>query len=232
MKEYFGRDLEAMSFAHNYHKWILTEFSPYLGDIVAEVGAGMGNFSEFLLGDGIQQLVSFEPSENMFGALQERLLDRRNADTVNAYFEEKSHLYKNHFDSICYVNVLEHIEDEENALSHAYNALRKSGHILIFVPALPCLYSNLDRNVGHFRRHTKRSLSNVVQNAGFSIKKAHYFDMLGIIPWYIAFVLLKRTITASNVSAYDKSIIPVTSRIERLARPIIGKNLILIGEKP
>jgi hypothetical protein len=71
-----------------------------------------------------------------------------------------------------------------------------------------------------------------VQNAGFSIKKAHYFDMLGIIPWYIAFVLLKRTITASNVSAYDKSIIPVTSRIERLARPIIGKNLILIGEKP
>jgi hypothetical protein len=42
--QYFGKDLEAMSFARNYHKWILSEFLPFLGSSVAEVGAGTGNF--------------------------------------------------------------------------------------------------------------------------------------------------------------------------------------------
>ena len=42
--EYLGRDLEAMSFAKNYHKWIIEEFKPYFGKNVAEVGAGSGNF--------------------------------------------------------------------------------------------------------------------------------------------------------------------------------------------
>ena len=47
--EYFGKDLEAMSFAQNYHQWILEICSPYLGKVVAEIGAGTGNFSDFLL---------------------------------------------------------------------------------------------------------------------------------------------------------------------------------------
>ena len=38
---YFGTDLEAMSFARNYHEWIADEFRPFLGNSVAEVGAGM-----------------------------------------------------------------------------------------------------------------------------------------------------------------------------------------------
>ena len=62
--EYFGKDLEAMSFAVNYHRWILSEFSPYLGESVAEVGAGMGNFSQMILQTGIKSLAAFEPSVN------------------------------------------------------------------------------------------------------------------------------------------------------------------------
>ena len=44
---YFGRELEAMAFAVNYHKWIIDESRSYLGGSVAEVGAGTGNFSKF-----------------------------------------------------------------------------------------------------------------------------------------------------------------------------------------
>ena len=47
--EYLGKDLEAMSFAKNYHKWIIEEFKPYFGKNSAEVGAGSGNFSELIL---------------------------------------------------------------------------------------------------------------------------------------------------------------------------------------
>ena len=46
---YFGHDLEAMSFAQNYHGWIADEFVPYLGEEIAEVGAGSGDFTELIL---------------------------------------------------------------------------------------------------------------------------------------------------------------------------------------
>ena len=46
---YNGRDLEAMSFAVNYHHWILNEFRPFLGRRIVEVGAGTGGFSELLV---------------------------------------------------------------------------------------------------------------------------------------------------------------------------------------
>ena len=61
-KDYFGKDLEAMSFALNYHRWIADEFAPYIGPCVAEVGAGTGNFTEFVLRRGAKKLVAFEPS--------------------------------------------------------------------------------------------------------------------------------------------------------------------------
>src|SRR5215210_8896489 len=60
---YVGKDLEAMSFAVNYHKWILDEFRPFLGKRLVEVGAGTGSFSELLLQEKPEDLTIVEPSE-------------------------------------------------------------------------------------------------------------------------------------------------------------------------
>ena len=68
--EYFGRDLEAMSFARNYHAWVLAEIAPYLGARVAEVGAGIGSFSSLILQTDVSRLDAFEPSGNMFPSLR------------------------------------------------------------------------------------------------------------------------------------------------------------------
>ncbi len=228
---YFGKDLEAMSFAKNYHRWIIDEFKKCLGGHVAEVGAGMGSFSEYLLNADIKKLVAFEPSTNMFSLLEEKFFSNNNVETINAFFEEESYRYSDTFDSVCYVNVLEHIEDDAKALSHAYNALHHKGHILIFVPALSFLYSDLDKKLGHYRRYSKRELVEVVSSAGFTVKKVKYFDVAGIIPWYIAFVILKLSATQSNVSMYDNFVVPIMNRIERVITPPIGKNLILVGQK-
>ena len=230
-RKYFGKDLEAMSFAHNYHKWILEEFIPYLKEHVAEVGAGMGDFSNFLLGTDIKHLVAFEPSDNMFASMEKKFANNNNVDTINAFFEDQSYHYKDTFDSVCYVNALEHIENDREALSHAYKSLHHKGHILIFVPALSFLYSNLDKKLGHYRRYSKEELVEIVTSVGFSIKKVKYFDMVGIIPWYIAFVLLNSTIKESNVSMYDKLVVPIMKKVERVITPMIGKNLVLVGQK-
>jgi 16S rRNA A1518/A1519 N6-dimethyltransferase RsmA/KsgA/DIM1 with predicted DNA glycosylase/AP lyase activity len=69
---YVGKDLEAMSFAENYHRWILQIFQPYLGERLVEVGAGDGAMSELLLEHELESLVLVEPDKGMFETLATR----------------------------------------------------------------------------------------------------------------------------------------------------------------
>lgn len=229
--KYFGRDLEAMSFATNYHKWIIDEFKPYLGDKTAEVGAGTGNFSELLIDEHIKHLVAFEPSANIYPFLKDRLSENSKIETINRFFGDECYNFEKCFDSVVYVNVLEHVEDDEKELSYVYKALRIGGHALIFVPALSFLYSEFDKSLGHFRRYHKQDLAKLIQRVGFKIIKVKYFDFVGIIPWYIAFVLLKKSITGGPVSLYDRLVVPFMQKVEGVIVPPIGKNLLLIAQK-
>lgn len=224
---YFGKDLEAMSFAGNYHRWILSEFEPYLGRTVAEVGAGTGNFSRLLLGTGLERLYAYEPSRNMYPGLAAAVRDDARVITINDRFTTAPP--ETQFDSIVYVNVLEHIERDAEELHDARQALREHGHVLIFVPALSWLYSEVDRTVGHVRRYTKPALERLVTSAGFCVVKSRYFDVVGILPWYLNFVLLKASFDPNMVSVYDTMVVPVMHRLERWIAPPIGKNVLLIA---
>lgn len=230
--EYPGKDLEAMLFARNYHKWIIDTLKPFLRGNIAEVGAGSGNFSKLLLEylPGIQ-LISFEPSLNMYRKLQTVLVKEPRLQAFNAFFGERVHEFEGAFDAVLYVNVLEHIQDHYEELQLVRSSLKPGGHLCIFVPALPFLYSELDASIGHFRRYTKHQLVKLVTSVGFRITHVRYMDIAGILPWYLVFVLMKRKISGGKVSLYDKLIIPPMRLIEKLLPIPIGKNLILVAEK-
>ena len=227
--QYPGKELEAMSIAVNYHRWILDEFAPYLGENVAEVGAGNGSVSKLILERPVKRLTAFEPSQNMFPLLREALAGEGRAAVVNDFFGPR-HAQAG-FDSIAYINVLEHIEDDRAELAGALKALKAGGHLLVFVPALPWLYSDFDRQIGHFRRYRKKGLSALAGDAGFTIVSARYFDVAGIIPWYVNFVLLRNSIGSGSVSLYDRLVVPVMRNVERMVTPPIGKNVLLVARK-
>lgn len=229
MPRYPGRDLEAMSFAVNYHRWIIDEFEPYLGETIAEVGAGIGSVSKLLLGKRIKRLYAFEPSHNMYPLLEEELRQEERAKAVNDFFSP--HYAHEGLDSVVYINVLEHIQDDRAELANALEALKPEGHLLLFVPALAWLFSDLDKQVGHFRRYAKKDLTCLVTSVGFTLLKARYFDLAGVIPWYVNFVVLRNSIDSGSVSLYDRLVVPVMRRIESALPPPIGKNVLLIGKK-
>jgi SAM-dependent methyltransferase len=229
MPQYFGKDLEVMFFARNYHKWILAEFLPYIGKSVAEVGAGVGSFSSLILETKISSLKAFEPSQNMYRLLREALSQDKRAEAINDFFGRAN--TGERFDSVLYINVLEHIEDDASELSTVHRALNPNGHLLVFVPALPRLYGEPDRQVGHFRRYVKKDLVELAQRSGFSVVKARYFDVAGIIPWYINVVLHKKVIGGRSISLYDRLVVPEMRIIERFMPPPIGKNVLMVAKK-
>ncbi len=99
-----------------------------------------------------------------------------------------------HFDSyklpsVGIFDVLEHINDDVLFLKNLRDVLNKKGRIYITVPTYPALWSNEDVYAGHFRRYTKKSLSDCLNKAGFDIEYISYF--FSFLP---APIFLSRTI--------------------------------------
>ncbi len=228
---YEGRDLEAMAVAPKYHRWILSRFKPYIGRRIAEIGAGSGNFTALLAQERVDELLAVEPSEEMFPLLTKVAEDFQNVQCKKAFFGDIYTDYQNHFDSMVYVNVFEHIEQDSVELSYVHASLKSGGYLCVFVPALPMLFSEYDASVGHFRRYKKKQLRTLVEKAGFEIVDVRYFDILGIAPWYLFFTLGKRKLSAGSAKLYDTVAVPVMRRVEGVVKPPIGKNLLLIAKK-
>jgi len=229
---YEGRDLEAMSFAPRYHHWILDHFEPYIGNTIVEVGAGTGTFSEILLQRFNKEITMIEPSHEMIAQLKQRLekYPEYNSEKVYRGFTSEISL-SNPADTFFYVNVLEHIEKDEEELAWMYQNLQSGGHICIFVPAMPWLYGSHDEKVDHFRRYTRKKLIAKTEQAGFEVSKAIYFDLPGVPLWWINFVLLRREMDPGAVHLYDKFVVPVLSKFEPSRFLPLGKNVLLVAQK-
>jgi SAM-dependent methyltransferase len=234
---YPGRELESMAFALNYHRWILDIFRPYLGKRIVEVGAGSGSFSELLLETGPERLDAVEPSANMYPMLAEHLrqMDSRNIGHAHhgTLIDRAETIRRTGTpDSILYVNVLEHVEDDAAELAAMYSLLQPQGHALIFVPANPWLMGSMDRELGHIRRYTMKDLRRKCETAGFEIRLAFYFDFLGIAPWWLKYCLLQvKTLEPAAVRFYDRYVVPASRAFERVIRPPIGKNIVLVAKR-
>ncbi len=234
--EYVGKDLEAMDFAVNYHRWILDVMKPFLGKHLVEVGAGTGAFSELLLETEPRTLSLIEPSA-MFESFQINLEEQDSLTKIRGFpniFAEVAEKIKTEQspDSIIYINVLEHIEDDRLELEIIHRTLREYGRVFIFVPAIPLLFSEFDKQIGHFRRYRKGELEKKLQAVGFRILVARYFDAAGILPWLVKYRLLKSlTIESGAVHLYDKFVVPIVKPLESFLPIPLGKNLLFVAEK-
>jgi len=235
--EYTGRELESMAVAVNYQRWILGLMRPFIGRTIVECGAGTGSFSALLLQTGPSSLTALEPSVNLFPLLVERL---RSVDTarvgraLQATLQDVSAQIggSGRPDSILYINVLEHIEDDGQELSSAHGLLKPGGRILLFAPAQRWLMSAMDRQMGHHRRYTKGELVRRCREAGFTVRLAKHVDLPGIVPWWIKYRLMGSTRMESGlVRLYDRAVVPLAQLVEGLIPPPVGKNVIVVGEK-
>ena len=129
--------------------------------------------------------------------------------------------------------MLEHIEQDAQELRLAATVLRPGGTLLVFGPALEWLYGELDYKAGHYRRYSVARLRRLVREAGFEVVSLRYFDVLGVLPYLVAYRLLRRpAISGSTMWGYDRLLVPVSQLLQRVVRrPPLGKNVILVASK-
>lgn len=230
-----GHDLEAMSAAERYNRDIVRTFSPYLGRNVVEVGAGIGNISLLLLEHGLARLHAIEPDDGLYASLVDRLECHGRAASYHGFLStaiERDGIGSAPVDSIVSVNVLEHVEDDVGELATMESILRPGGHLCLWVPAMPALYSRLDRALGHYRRYRRSDLAAKLASVGFRIVHVGYRDLVGMVVWFVSCRLLGLHLTRARVRLYDHLVMPVTSFLGRWMRPPVGKNLVVVARKP
>ncbi len=229
---YSGTELDALAEAKNYYAWVLRQFEPYLGPDIIEVGAGIGTFSEFILGSPkVERLVAIEPALNTLPHLEARFAGNPRVTVMQGYLSEHRETLAGN--AIVAVNVMEHVPDDAQFLRDAYTSVASGGHLLLFVPALPALFGTRDVAFEHHRRYTRTSVRKVIEDAGWKPIRISYMNLPGIAAWFMAGRVLRKTsIAARDARTYDRFVVPLMSRLENIVEPPIGSNIVAIARKP
>jgi SAM-dependent methyltransferase len=215
-----------------YIRWQFEQFRPFLGRRIADIGCGLGNFTEhlldrdFYLGIDLDQELLHE-LENEYahrGPVKTTRLDLTSPELVPT-------LIASSVDTTLCVNVIEHVENDRLAVQNMVEALPSGGHLCLLVPALPFLFGTLDDLDGHYRRYTKEVLAHRFDGLPGKIVRLYYFNFAGIPGWFIKGRILKQKTHTDDNYALMKVVLPIVKPLERLLPPPIGMSLIAIFRK-
>lgn len=228
---YLLADQALMAHARNYFAWQSRLVLREAGRRVVEAGCGAGNFTTFLLDRELAVAVDEEPA--CIERLGTRLGERANVATLVAGIcsAEFRSLRRFRPDTCICLNVLEHIEDDLEALRSMASILSPRGRIVLIVPAFAGLYGPIDKRLGHCRRYTKKAMRLLAQAAGLRVRVMHYMNCAGFFGWWFnARVLQRDRQSAAQIRFFDRYVVPVVSTLEALLPPPFGQSLFVVLE--
>jgi SAM-dependent methyltransferase len=225
-------DLRALARATRLADWMFEQFERDAHGAVAEVGAGIGTFSERLLAGGVQSLLLIEPEPACVEALQARLGNDSRVRIAREEVPDSPSLRAalDTFDFVLCQNVLEHVRDDAAAMELMAAALRPGGRLGLLVPARPGLYGPLDRAYGHERRYTKPRVMELVQRSGLRLLDLYPFNLLGIPGWWTKNRTGATSLGTRSLAVYE-TLLPLWRPLERRLRPPWGLSLIAHAER-
>jgi SAM-dependent methyltransferase len=235
---YLIRDQQLMAEARNYFAWQASLVMCEVGCRVVEVGCGLGNFTELLRQGRAVLAFEIEPAcVEVFQSRYESDDDLRvlNRDWCATDWHDSTLPEITAFrpDSCVCINVLEHLEDDREALQRMAAVLPSGGSIVLLVPAFPALYGPIDKQLGHYRRYTRKSVRRLADGVGLQIKSARYMNSVGLVGWWVnAHILRREAQSAGQTRVFDRFVVPVLSRMERLVPPPFGQSLLVVLRKP
>jgi SAM-dependent methyltransferase len=231
-----AEDLEVMSDAENYVRWIFSELvAPHLGHRVLEIGSGIGTYSPRIAAEPkVERLTCVEVEPRLVDAARNALAASQVQKPVEHVLGDylAAPLPKDLYDTALLINVLEHLRDDRAAVRKARSELRMDGRLVIFVPAFELLMSDLDRRLGHYRRYTTGSLRQLLEGAGFTVTALRYYNLTGFLGWLWRFRILGRTEQSPGlVRFFDRVVLPVQLRVERTLQLPVGQSVYAVAKK-
>ncbi len=232
---YPGTELDLFSLAINWKRYWASLVSPYVGGRVLEVGAGAGNNTDLMQSmcrDMFTAWTCLEPDLDLIDRLKRKIDPEKPKAVVDVVHGSVADLPRSPvYDTILYIDVLEHIKDDKTELQTAAELLSINGHIIVLSPAHAFLYSEFDRWIGHFRRYTIGDLKQLTPG-GCEPVLSRYVDSAGMLVSLANRVLLRQSLpTSGQIMIWDRFFIPVSRLLDVLTLGKLGKSLLMVWKK-
>jgi SAM-dependent methyltransferase len=228
---YVGSELELFEDASNWKSYWASKIKPYLGPRVAEIGAGIGTNTQ-LLNHRATRWLCVEPDQQMARRIKWRLRAGElgpNCDVLNGRIVDLPR--KAAFDTILYIDVLEHIAKDRLELSEAGQRIVRGGYLVVLSPAHQWLYSPFDAAIGHVRRYARDTLG-VCRPEGFRLVSMQYLDSVGVMASLANRCLLRSAEpTPSQIQLWDKKLVPMSRLLDRLTGYHLGKSILAVWQR-
>ncbi len=229
---YVGSELELFREAHNWKDYYRSFVDPHLGPRVLEVGAGLGGTTQHLCRRAHESWVCLEPDAHLAG----EIAGLRSTGRLPAFCEVQvgtvgDLAIDRKFDSILYMDVLEHIEDDGAEMIAAADRLADGGKLIVLSPAHNWLFTPFDERIGHFRRYSKKSLAGAAPPSLRQLS-LRYLDSVGMFASLANRLLLHSSMpNIGQIHFWDRRLVPCSRWTDRLLGFAVGKSVLGVWEK-
>jgi hypothetical protein len=228
---YVGTELKLFSKAQNWKNYIRILIAPYIKGDVLEVGAGIGTNTCLLCLREHRKWLCLEPDINLFLDLKSTIVS---CDFDNCYLQNgtlDTLTKKQFFDSILYLDVLEHIYKDKDEIIRACHHLEVEGHLIVLAPAYQWLFTPFDTAIGHYRRYSKSKLIALLPDS-IEVVRVVYLDCVGLLANLANKLLLRqRQPMLFQLKLWDNLMVPLSKGLDPILGYNFGKTILLIGRK-
>jgi hypothetical protein len=231
-RSYAGQELELFAQARHWKSYWSEKVRPHLGKSVLEVGAGLAANTPFLLGPEQESWLCLEPDAALTAQIPTTLADHARREIVRTRTGTLRDLSANEtFDTILYIDVLEHIKDDLGEMRAALAHVSAKGKIVVLSPAHPGLFTEFDRALGHYRRYTRQSLR-ACTPAGATLLEIHALDSCGFMASVVNKLFLHQSLPSpKQIAFWDGCLVPLSRWTDPLIGFSLGKSLIAVWQK-
>lgn len=232
-KDKIKYSLLLLSKRFNYNHWIYDNIQNFIGDNILEIGAGIGNITDFIIFRKSLTLMDINQHYIDYLNAKYSFRDESNFRALHADIQniQSSSLAGKKFDTIICLNILEHLKNDQKAIENMTALLQPHGRLIILVPALKTLYGSMDISFEHYRRYNKRDLKALLYGQNLKIVNFYYMNFLGLLGWFFNGRILKKKELPENQTKLFDTLVPFLCFAEKVIRPPLGQSLILIAQK-
>ncbi len=231
--DYIGDELAIFALAKNWKAYFASALAPFIRGEVAEPGAGLGA-TTLTLCDPKETAgwLCIEPDRTMADGLARARAEGGLPARCSVHRGVLADLPADRlFDTITYIDVIEHIEDDRREFASAASRLKPGGRIVILAPAWQHLFSPFDARIGHFRRYSRGGLT-ALAAPGLRLETSFYLDSVGYFASLANRLLLRQGSPAkSQILLWDNVMVPASRVVDRLCLRSVGRSVVAVWIK-
>ncbi len=213
--------LEIMSELKNYNDFVNKIMLKFIKTgPVLDFGSGFGIFCKFLNTSGFQCHGLEIDKEALSQSKKNKIKTFTDLSEIDILYPV-----------ITSLNVLEHIDDDENAIKEITKKMEKDGLLILYVPASMKAWSQMDIDAGHYRRYEKKEIIKKLENNNLKVVHFSFKDCAGwLILVIFRFLKIKPKFNKKLLILYDKLFFPFLKYIDLIGGRFFGKNIFVVAK--